>query len=400
MNKSDIYASIVKDVAIRLKNLSLIDDYEYNDIVDDADNRNFADIFSGISNKDIFSSIISEISNWDSINENITTGTHFYIVDVAAENQHYFKDIGVYDDTSHFLCVTLDYIRKFRDDINGNELRLIERIWSSIVGEPSLRDQFWDFVRNGGNNRYIIITDTASISLEEKWRLYCFGYLLHCNYNSFPKPSQLTFDPSKPFQSSISLILSAKYEQYFDFYDLINESHFCDDVLSRYLNMYHILENMCYRRHLARISRGNVKRSGFVRKTISKFSARSDSEKTEIINGIKELFPSLTTLFSAADFNNSEKSFLKQEYDIQLSGAPSANQIALIIYQLRNSIAHNKATELHFAFENVNDYSAIIDLIKKFIDKLEPAIIDLLGNNPIPGSDHPLEYKGRSFEVY
>ena len=52
-----------------------------------------------------------------------------------------------------------------------------------------------------------------------------------------------------------------------------------------------------------------------------------------------------------------------------------------ILYKLRNSIVHNKATELHFTYGNIDEYRDGIGLIKLVTTKMEEEIVKLL-NDP------------------
>lgn len=389
-----------KDIADRMKSENLIDKDTHDDIFYDADNGNIKDIFSSVSNKGIYSTVAEAISNWDEIEDNITSGSNFYICNVQSRNHHYFKEIGAYKNCSNFVCASAETLKGYLTNFNDESMMILERIWVTINTDQAKKDALWDLILNGGSYKYVIVTDLNVTNDEEKWRLYSYGYFLYCNSNSFERDNRLDFDENKPFESSMNVVSNFKYEQYFDIYDIIGDSHYFNDILRRYLNMYHIIENMCYRRHLAKISRGNIKKNGFVRNALSKFGNGSKNESDEIPEGITKLFPNLDSLFTNADFPEPVKKFLNNEYGISVGSSPTAKQIAKIIYQLRNSIAHNKATELHFAYSNVEDYKAIIDLIKKIINQMEPAIVHLIGHNPLSGNPHPLEYKERSFDVY
>ncbi len=401
MTRSDIYSSLAKDIAKRLKDSGIItDNDEYDDIIDNATRKNLTGIFDNIANKDIFASVADGISTWDGTEDNVETGSNFYIIDVKQPNEQYFKNIGVYEDNAKFVCVAADKLNEFQNNLGAEGMRLVERIWTAIHTDTTKKNDFWNLFSNGGANKYIVITNATPTNEEEEWRLYCFGYLLYCNSNKIILHPDLAFDEETEFSSSISLNIGVKYEQYFEVYDLINESHSCNDILSRYLNMYHIIENMCYRRHLAKISRGDLKRNAYVRKALRHFGRGSKAESDEIPEGIVKLFPRIDTLITGIDFTVDIRKFINEEYNIPLSTPPNPKQIAQVIYQLRNSIAHNKATELHFGYANHNEYSVVIPLIKRIIEKMEPAIINLIENNPTPGSDHPLEYKARNFEIY
>lgn len=44
-----------------------------------------------------------------------------------------------------------------------------------------------------------------------------------------------------------------------------------------------------------------------------------------------------------------------------------------VVYQLRNSIVHNKESELHFMYANTSVYEPGIALMKLLIEKVEPS---------------------------
>lgn len=194
------------------------------------------------------------------------------------------------------------------------------------------------------------------------------------------------------FATTIPYHKENKYCQYYELFDLISESHYCDDVLRRYLNMYQIIENMCYRRNLAKISRGSKR--GFVRHSIAIASKANKNETDEIVKGITELFSGIKDVIDVSDISPYD-SFLEREYGIAKNGHGD-KKVAKIIYNLRNSIVHNKSTELHFSYGNINEYKDVIDLIRKLIEKLEPKIIDII-NDP---SNNILEYDDKKMDLY
>ena len=86
---------------------------------------------------------------------------------------------------------------------------------------------------------------------------------------------------------------------------------------------------------------------------------------------------------------------LKYEYSIS-GGGHGNKKIGKIIYNIRNSIVHNKATELHFAYGNVSDYSILVPLIKLLINRIEPMIVELI-NDPARQS---LDYSNKEMPLY
>lgn len=398
MRRNRIYQEMSRDIASRLKSEGVIDEDEYYDIVDEITQSNFSGLFSNISNLGDYKTLAEHISSWDGVdNPEITVGNNYYATSVAQENKKSYKEISIYDDTNHFACITSGILSKLKTHSDTLTIQTSERIWACIYDDQSKRDEFWDMLRTNVADKFLIVSDSLATTDEEKWRLYSFGYLLFSNKMSGERDSALSFNKGKEFSNNITLQPGKKYEQYFEVYELMSESHYCDDVLSRFLNMYQILENMCYRRHLVNLSNGSFSNNKFVRLAITKITKASKAENEEVPKGIAELFPSLITELPYTSFLQPHKDFILKEYGISISVDLSSKTIAKVIYAIRNSIVHNKATELHFSFANVDEYRDIISLISLIIEKVEPMIINRINNVT---ADHPLEYSERTYNVY
>ena len=107
-----------------------------------------------------------------------------------------------------------------------------------------------------------------------------------------------------------------------------------------------------------------------------------------------ELFPNISGVIDKADISPYDL-FLEKEYGI-LNNTHNDKRIAKIVYNLRNSIVHNKSTELHSSYGNIDDYKDVIGLMDLLIRKLEPKIIDII-NDP---SNNILEYDGKKMDLY
>lgn len=255
---------------------------------------------------------------------------------------------------------------------------------------------FWNLCKNPVPQKFIIVTNTTlpiPLKQDDLWNLFSFGYLLYINGYAVTKHPDLDFDKSRKFKNSILYTSNKEYAQYYDVYNLIGESHYCDDVLSRYLNMYHILEYMVFRSHLVNLSKGSIRKNAFVRRTIEKMTRNNKSETDVIIDTLPKLFPNLSSMIG---LDAAQKRTVQTFFDINISGS-SDKKMAELIYKIRNSIAHNKATELHFGFGNIDEYHAMISVIRKIVEIMENRIIDLINNN---NPNHPLEYEKREFLVY
>ncbi|WP_032844698.1 hypothetical protein, partial [Bacteroides ovatus] len=140
----------------------------------------------------------------------------------------------------------------------------IRNIFESILGVLNNNaidtTDFWNLCKNPVPQKFIIVTNTTlpiPLKQDDLWNLFSFGYLLYINGYAVTKHPDLDFDKSRKFKNSILYTSNKEYAQYYDVYNLIGESHYCDDVLSRYLNMYHILEYMVFRSHLVNLSKGS-----------------------------------------------------------------------------------------------------------------------------------------------
>ena len=393
MKRSEIYKAILEDAFKRMHDDKFIDDDAYDDATDYISSGEFGNIECESLHAN-YKAIIKAIVDWDGSNDKeINVGDKVYYGIAADEQLDYYREISVDSESSKYALIS---VANLYDDIQANRvnpfLQNVEFIWSVISGDNDAKKDFWDRCNERQENSFYIITDEVLSSKEEIWNAYSYGYMLYANKKEYGRDSQLNFNKENMFAEIIPYNKENKYSQYYELFDLISESHYCDDVLRRYLNMYQIIENMCYRRNLAKISRGSKR--GFVRHSIAIASKANKNETDEIVKGIMELFPDIQNIIAEADISPYD-SFLEREYGIANRGHGD-KKVAKIIYNLRNSIVHNKSTELHFSYGNIDEYKDVIGLIKKLIEKLEPKIIDII-NDP---NNNILEYDGKKMDLY
>lgn len=393
MKRSEIYKAILEDAYKRMHDNNLIDHDAYDDAIDYISSGEFGNIECESLHAN-YKPIVKAIVDWDGSNDKeINVGDKVYYETAADEQLDYYREISVDSESSKYALVS---VANLYDDIQANRvnsfLQNVEFIWSAISGDSDAKKEFWDRCNVKQENSFYIITDEDLSSNEEIWNAYSYGYMLYANSEKYERDSQLNYPKESKFSTTIPYNKGNKYSQYYELFDLISESHYCDDVLRRYLNMYQIIENMCYRRNLAKISRGSKR--GFVRHSIAIASKANKNETDEIVKGITELFPNISVVIDKADISPYDL-FLEREYGI-LNSSHNDKRIAKIIYNLRNSIVHNKSTELHFSYGNIDEYKVVVGLIKKLIEKLEPKIIDII-NDP---NNNILEYDGKKMDLY
>lgn len=205
-------------------------------------------------------------------------------------------------------------------------------------------------------------------------------------------------DKDQKLSASIIFDAANKYEQYFDAYGVMCESKYADDVLARYLKMYHIIEYFAFRKVLADLTKGNIKENGFVRNVLANLKRGSSDEFQEISKGLKAMFQgakSLDKLIPKTDYTPQQIDFLQNKLRINMTQYDES-RVCTIIYQLRNCIVHNKESELHFAYYNVDKYEDGIDILRNFINKLEPALIDVINDS----SNTVLEYDKQEIPLF
>ena len=377
MNRKDIYKEILLDIYKKAKETGWISEDEYDDAEDDINSYTFSSIDTS-KLRGCYQTFAASIKDWDGANDDvITSSTHIYLANVAADNICYFKQLFCQTSAGSFAVVTT---KQLFDNVANSEgdkfLKKAELIWPIIYQDNAQKVRFWDLCTNNNDNGYYILTDEILNNEDEYWNAYSFGYLLYVNEHGFEKHVSIDFTPSTQYSTTLSFQKANKYYQYYELYNLISESHYCNDILRRYLVMYQIIENMCYRRHLAKISEGDKR--AFVRKSIALANKGFDKETEEIINGFAELFPHADLAITAVEIQPFATA-LTDNYGI--SGNHNNKKIGKIIYNIRNSIVHNKATELHFAYGNVSEYSILVPLIRLLINRIEPMVIEIL-NDP------------------
>lgn len=393
MKRSEIYKAILEDAFKRMHDNNFIDDDAYDDATDYISSSEFGNIECDSLHAN-YKAIIKAIVDWDGSNDKeINVGDKVYYGTAAGEQLDYYREISVDSESSKYVLIS---VANLFDDIQANRvnsyLQNVEFIWSAISGDNDAKKEFWNRCNVKQENSFYIITDEVLSSKEDIWNAYSYGYMLYANSKEYERDSQLNFRKENKFAETIPYNKENKYCQYYELFDLISESHYCDDVLRRYLNMYQIIENMCYRRNLAKISRGSKR--GFVRHSIAIASKANKNETDEIVNGIMEIFSGINGVIVESDISPYNL-FLEREYGIANRGH-CGKKVAKIIYNLRNSIVHNKSTELHFSYGNIDEYKDVIELIRLLIEKLEPKIIEII-NDP---SNNILEYDGKKMDLY
>lgn len=393
MQRGEIYKKVLCELINRLKDANDLDDDDVLDLKDKVDftveleNR---DWFEGIDFGN-YQKFVEEIirTDKDGAEYDIAIPAHVMRSNTIL-NDTEFMSLAVADSSSEFYLITS---AKLRDYIGGSTtsdednviLEVLTELWSVIGDDVNEMNNFWSTCDAPEAKCFYVAYKEEIVDEKKLWDSYAFACLSHANSNKFPLPSELEFQADTKLSSTLVYDKDTEYRQYFDLIHVLAESKYCTDILSRFLNIYQVIEDMCYRRQLCKIANEQGLKAGFLR-TASKVLGKKEGEENEIKKGFKDLFPNIENEITAGDMTPYEP-FIKNTY--LMSDQHGVENLAKIFYKLRNSIVHNKHAELHFSFGNISEYKDVIPLIRKYIEVLEPRVVKILNDHDIKIVDYP-----------
>lgn len=401
MTKSDLYKEILPLLADYMAVNNIISAAVKTQVQDDMDWTRYEDacdkILAAIGNGD-FWKVVKYLKDGMADADNLVV-THPLRRRAAKEDDQ--KRLADFSRRSTDVTViTAKAIRELvahpnNPSYDSKRFAVVEMIWLQDKDNAAEMTRLWETMRGQHQNEYYIFTSGPDDDKMD-WRQYAYSYFCYVNEENFERPAGLNFSASTRFETNPIVYNPVNnYEQYFDAYNVMSESKFADDVLLRFLHMYQILEYFGYRRALANMTKGNIRENGFVRNIISIANGNSKNESTEIKNGIIDLFTPFATgahpLFTTADFTPQRVTFIKDKLFIE-NFSYNEGRIWDVIYKLRNCIVHNKEADFHFTYSNTEDYRDGIDLMRLFIEKIEPEIVKIINDPAITELEFSRQY--------
>lgn len=193
---------------------------------------------------------------------------------------------------------------------------------------------------------------------------------------------------------NLNYVKDTEYCQYFDIFDIINDWNHAENLLDSFLRMYHIIEYMAYRMDVVKIAKGAVLKKSFLRQIKNLDKAYQTNERSKIVNGYCSIFKQAKLsagdlLGDNTDTGFCEKYFPKENDLAYFTSADlsTTNQNKLLkitarfIYDVRCMIVHSKESEFHITLTNYNEYSAIVPLMRKIIERVHLELKTILGDN-------------------
>ena len=187
------------------------------------------------------------------------------------------------------------------------------------------------------------------------------------------------------------------YQQYFELYDILNELNHSQEIVTRFLKVYHLLEYLIYRVELVKIeakARGN---RSFIREIHGLTGKQSEKEFHVFKRNFELIFNAeiVSSYFDFGGLNADQTNFFRDYLDLNPYNPIIPSHVAQLIYKLRNSIVHNKESEFHMTTTNPDSFIEIIPLLNVLIEKLERTVYNKISTN-----FNQISYQSNAIELY
>lgn len=267
-----------------------------------------------------------------------------------------------------------------------------------INNEDEKLINLFESVDDNSNKGFLILKTNDFIGINNNEKIYSYLYLDYLNSGAYIEvPVELKYSSGNLHERS-SFSNESNYEQFFEIYDVLNELNQVEDVISRFLKLYHTLEYISYRVYIVDfVKKVNTNRF-LVREYINSLQGVGRTEKDSFRKSFKRIFHENTAdiLSAITDLNQEPvKKFLRENKIHEIEGAVDLDDISDIIYGLRCAIVHNNESEFHFTLTNHDDYSVVTNLFKQIIGTFEKFVV-----SSILTSNEHIRYNRREIQLY
>lgn len=252
----------------------------------------------------------------------------------------------------------------------------------ALASMENRRSDLLNLMRNHDSNQFVLLFDNTRFH-GSGIDLYSYAFLKFLGTEKVEIDADLIWSWNRAVGTvNLGFFNNVVYSQYYDIYDVINEWHHANDVLVAFLKMYQVLEYMGYRRKMVDIVKGSDIKSSFlmhVKNLNTTFNERS-ALKELFLHDIESLKDKITmidpaiTVFIRKYWMHDGKNPYLQVTDATTPKAYINPKIATFIYDVRCAIVHNKESEFHITYSNVDKYRCLLPLMKEILS-LMPGII-------------------------
>lgn len=240
-------------------------------------------------------------------------------------------------------------------DFTSNDARWmgIEYIWAAVTGDAVKTARFFQLLEQRDNLSVVIISMLAIPQGNEQdvFNVYSYAYMLHVNSGMFPIPSALRCSQNISFVAQPPAMIQGMYDQYYDVYNALNDAKHATDLLSRFLKIFQAIELLSYRLKMTKlVNSSSGMRQSAVMQLMANAKAFQEGEEASIKDFFAVVLPNIQGQINTANLTPNCKKFMDEKYGVSFPHISMTNaNVAKLVYKLRNSIVHNKATELHFS---------------------------------------------------
>lgn len=281
----------------------------------------------------------------------------------------------------------------FGDIIHDNVFYVIE----AMAFAPERNMDLLELICNHNRDKYILLFNSTQFT-GPSVEIYSYAFL------KYLEQAKVSVDPDLQWNwntdvmvVNVSHLNTVCYSQYFDVYDVVNEWHHSTDVLTAFLKMYQVLEYLGYRKKMVGIVAGSAIKSSFLMhiKTLNAtFNERVTLKDLFVkdLDSLKNRFSQITpgvTAFIRKYWPNANGTPYLKPTDCGLQKDQINSKIANFVYDVRCAIVHNKESEFHITYTNVDEYRDILPLMKEILALMPSMVINCL-NKPNSNISYPV----------
>lgn len=265
---------------------------------------------------------------------------------------------------------------------------IVEKIWFHIDTGDLNKNAFFKFLKNKEKTHYYIFKVTSVAS--DAWRVYSEAYFRKAINETIPIPDELNF-PDSPIEPMILPDWTSPYEQYHDSFNIIADMKRSNDLLTRFLKMYQVLELFTFRLKLVPLAQGQATRNSFVsnvRNTVNNLNELDslkelfkdvfkDIHKTDVKDDIDP--PQAVSIALGQYINGKLTAISKKILDVNTISDEST--LAKLVYKIRCCIVHSKESEMHFTPDNIEEYKEMIPVMTILIKVIQKEIVIIINDH-------------------
>lgn len=206
----------------------------------------------------------------------------------------------------------------------------------------------------------------------------------------------------------------ATYQQWSEVLNVLSEYNSREEVLLKYLTIYHVIENFMFKRPIVELERQmngamfsirdfrrlydgvEMNECEALKKVFSAVFQMPALPGTTFMQHLTSRWGSLVPTVPEADINSALRTLGLTFTFNSLQGQGALTNFTKLVYLIRNAIVHNKETEFHLTYASLNTSPSFCALIEKFLlPSLEEICFELIGK---PNAE--FWYHGKEIKLY